>query len=715
MSKPGTQTCFLEKVLPNGVAVVTLDHFPVNSLHPNVSNGITQSVLDCEALIKQGKVKAVVLRGAGRCFCAGADISQFGADNKVAPLSLGRPSADSFGFEELSVPVVAAIHGFALGGGMELTLGCHYRVIAPDAFVGLPEVNIGLLPGAQGTQRLPRLVGAESALSLILSGEHVKAPDALKAGVVDLVAPSAAGLLDAAAAFALSKAGGSLNRISLLPPPAAADFGKWSKLMAAKRPGELAPAAIIACVQAASQGGAADFQAGVKAEGRLFRPLIKSHESGALRHMFFAERGGAKLDAGGALGRGASKTRPAKLKTVGIVGAGLMGGGIGMCCAEAGLRVLLLDSSQAGLDRGLALIDANFARSVKRGSKTPEFAAACRARMAGTLEMGDFADCDLVVEAVFEEIGIKKKIFAQLDAIVKPGAFLCSNTSALNIDAIAAATSRPALVMGTHFFSPANVMKLLENVRGKETSDLTVATMMSWGKQIGKWSILAGNCPGFVGNRMINFYSGAARAMCDQGALPEEVDGAARAFGFKMGPFAMADLVGLDLGIQAWKKAGTYDPKTNSTHALIEMGRKGQKTKAGWYDYEVAAGVPTPSAKVKAMLEEISRAKGLARAKIPAEEMIQRLLFPLINEGFKILEEGMAQRPADIDVCYVHGYGFPRVRGGPMHYADLTGLPLVKATLVKMGLKPANLLNECVDAGMTLAKFWAAKAKKAKL
>nr|QJU71803.1 peroxisomal bifunctional protein [Gambierdiscus pacificus] len=701
MSKPGTNTAYLETVTPDGVAIICLDHFPVNSLHQNLRNGVVRAVLEIEKRIGKD-VKGVVMRGAGRTFCAGADITQFGAADNVEVVKLGRSSSDSFGFgtEELSVPVVAAIHGHALGGGFEVALGCHYRVIMEDAFVGLPEVNIGLLPGGQGTQRLPRLIGAEAALELMTSGDHVYAPKAKEWGVVDEIVPKGGDLVAAAVEFCKRQMGKPLPAISTKPPPQPCDFATWSKRMAAQRPGEPAPQAIIKCVQAACAGPT--FKDGVKVEMKLFPPLVASPESRALRYMFFSERAGNKVEG--------LKAKPQKIASVGIVGAGLMGGGIAMSCADAGIAVTLLDMSEGALQKGMGAIKSNWERSVKRGSRTADSVAKSLSLIKGTVDYKDFSQCDLVVEAVFEDIETKKQIFQKLDEVCKPGAFMCSNTSALNIDAIASATKRPEFVMATHFFSPANVMKLLENVRGAKTSDLTIASMMEWGRVISKWPILVGNCPGFVGNRMVNFYGGQARVMLEEGASVEQVDAAATEFGMKMGPLAMGDLVGLDLGIQAKKKAGQYLPDKVLQDALVEAGRLGQKSGAGFWDYD-ADRKKRPSPAVAQLLEQFSAKKNIVRRQLSNEEIVHRLFFPLINEGFRILQEGMAQRPADIDVCYVHGYSFPRYRGGPMFYADEVGLPIVKETLEKIGIKPAKLLNDCIEAGVPLAKFWAKNGK----
>ena len=700
MSKTGT--AYIDHITDDGIAVMVIDYFPVNALSAGLTNGVKTVIRQLEGRdpgIDQ-KVTGLVVTGAGdRAFCAGADIMAFNT-NRGKPVSIDRPTTGPFGMglEDnqiggVNIPVVAAINGFALGGGLELALTCHYRVATANSNVGLPEVNIGLLPGGQGTQRLPRIIGSEQALEAILSGDQIPAPKALELGIINEMVPSKAELIDAAIAMARKNRGKAVQpSIAKMPPPAPCDFDSFRKRMASKRKGQPAAEAIIKCVEAACKG---PWDYGRKQEGVLFGPLAGSPEGRAMLHMFSAERAGKKVSD---LPKG---VKGKKIKTVGVVGAGLMGGGIAMCCANVGMKVTILDIDQKNLDRGMALIDANYARS---RSMSAEQKAAARANFTPTINYDDLAHCDMIVEAVFESLDIKQKIFEQLDGVCKPDAFLCTNTSALDIDAIAGVCKpeRRPLVMGTHFFSPANVMKLLENVRGKETSDYTIATMMQWGTEIGKWCILAGNCQGFVGNRMVAFYSGAARGAIAQGALPEEVDYAATEFGMKMGPMAMADLVGLDLGIQAWKKAGTYNPEKVPQHGLIEMGRLGQKSNAGWFDYEDNRN-GTPSKVVNDMLRKMYPLKGSPPSQ---QEITLSLYMPMINEGFKILEEGMAQKPSDIDVCYVYGYNFPKVRGGPMFYADTVGLPTVKKTLETLGIKPAKLLEDCIAADMSLTQYW---------
>lgn len=690
MSRKGTNTAFFDRVI-DGIAVVTLDHYPMNALGIHIENGLKSAIREIES---RSDIKGVVVRGVGKCFCAGADIAEFSDPNKPKRIPLGRVTTDMIGFESIKVPVVAAIHGYALGGGLELALGCHYRVINSAASVGLPEVNIGLLPGGQGTQRLPRIMGADNALKMMTSGQHIPAKTALEWGIVDSVIPSGTDLLDGAIAFAKTKIGQPPRRIYDMPPPSPTDFAKWRKQMKRKRRGEPAPLAIIDCVEGACKGPA--YKDGLKVERKLFGKVMFSPESIALRYMFFAERAGVKVKG--------LQAKPKEIKSVGIIGAGLMGGGIAMCCANIGISVVLLDINDQNLERGFELIQKNYNRSVKRGSRTQEMVDKALSLIKGSTAYSSLSSVDLVVEAVFEEMSIKKKIFKELDRVCKPGAFLCTNTSALDIDEIASVTSRPEYVMGTHFFSPANVMKLLENVRGAKTNDLTIASMMEWGRRLGKWAILVGNCDGFVGNRMLVSYNAQATQMLEEGATPTLIDTVALKFGMRMGPLAMGDLVGLDLGMQATKKRGDWNPTTNVRHALVESGRCGQKSKKGFFDYN--NNKAKPSTEAAAIIKACAKKKGVTQREISDQEVIERLFFPLINEGFHILEEGMAQKPSDIDVCYIHGYSFPRYRGGPMCYADKYGLPKVLKALEKMGVPPSSLLKKCVDSKLTLAKYW---------
>jgi len=423
----------------------------------------------------------------------------------------------------------------------------------------------------------------------------------------------------------------------------------------------------------------------------------------ALKYIADAEKLGPKIEG--------VAVQPVEIKKVGIIGSGLMGGGIGMCCAEAGMKVVMVDMNKEGLERGMKIIEGNFKRSKRMSDEQKK---ACIDNMSGTIDMADCHDCDLVVEAVFEDMSVKKDIFSKLDKICKPSAFLCTNTSFLNIDEMASCTSRPQNFMGTHFFSPANVMKLLENVRGAKTSEVCVASMMHWGTRLKKNCILVNNCHGFVGNRMVQFYSGNARKLMEIGSAPQDVDMAAMKFGMAMGPIAMSDMVGLDLGVQALKTAGTFDPKTVIDHALVDQGRLGQKNKMGFYEYDDNRK-PSPSAAVAEILRQVRENKGVKAETVSDEQKLEYLFYPMINEGFKILEEGIAQRPSDIDVCYTNGYSFPKKRGGPMYYADQIGLPKVKATLEKMGIVPAKLLVECAGSGKSLADFWASRTPVSKL
>jgi 3-hydroxyacyl-CoA dehydrogenase len=690
MSKPGTNTAYLERV-EDGIAIVTLDHYPMNALGTYVRNGLTVAIREIEA---RKDIKGVVVRGAGQCFCSGADIAEFSAPPDVEVEKLDRKVTDFCGFEGCSVPVVAAIHTYALGGGFELALGCHYRVLDSKAVVGLPEINIGLLPGGQGTQRLPRLIGADNALKLITSGQHVSAKQALEWGVVDLI--SQGDLLKDSIAFCKTKIGQPTRQIYAMPPPQPVDFKGWTKQVIKTRPGEPAAVAIVKCVEAACAGPT--FEAGDKVEKQEFFKVMRSPESNALRYMFFAERAGSKV-------KGLT-AKAVPIEEVGIIGAGLMGGGIAMCCANVGIRVVLLDMNPQALAAGLKVVDANYERSVKSGSRPEAAVRKARALITGVTDYSALNKCDLVVEAVFEDMDLKKKIFTQLDQVTKPTCFLCTNTSFLDIDEIASATKRPDRVMGTHFFSPANVMKLLENVRGRKTSDETIASLMEWGKRIGKWVILVGNCDGFVGNRMMALYSGQARTMLEEGATPSQVDGVALEFGMRMGPLAVADLVGIDLGSQALKKKGLWSPSTTVPHALVEAGRLGQKAGKGYFDYVERKQQPSPQA--QEIIRQVASNKKVSQRELSKTEIEQRLFFPLINEGFKILEEGMAQNPADVDVCYVHGYSWPRYRGGPMLYADQVGLAKVLAGLEALKIQPAGLLRKCVAEKTTLAKYWKA-------
>mmetsp|Transcript_19016 Transcript_19016/g.24827 ORF Transcript_19016/g.24827 Transcript_19016/m.24827 type:complete len:717 (+) Transcript_19016:159-2309(+) len=708
MSAPGTNKVDFE--VRDGVAIVTLDHFPVNTLTNAVSLGLEDSANRIQAEEGSGKIKAVVVRGAGtRAFCAGADLQDINKKHERYPK---KPFMEVF--ESLNVPVVAALQGFTLGGGMELSLGCHYRVIASNGAVGLPEVNIGLLPGGQGTQRLPRLIGAEYACDVMLSGEHIPAKKALELAIVDAVSDPK-NLLEDSIKFALSKVNDDLSkrRTSEYPVPPLKDqqyFDKVVAKMKKQRKNQPAPIAIIDCVRAAVTS--ANFAEGVKEEARLFKTLLGSPSANALQHIFFSERGAAKLSV---------KAKPAKVKEVGIIGAGTMGGGIAMCFAQIGVKVILVDREQKFLDRGMKVIKGNYARSVKRGSKSQAFVDRALSLISTAVDYSALKNADLVIEAVFEDMKLKKEIFKKLDAACKPECILASNTSYLSIDEMASVTKRPQKVMGMHFFSPANVMKLLENVQGAKTDDQTLVTCTQIGAKIGKWPVLSQNMHGFIGNRMLTFYGTEARNMIMEGALPAQVDKVATDFGMPMGPFAMTDLTGLDIGFQARKRNGNIDVKTNLQDALCESGRLGMKTGAGYYDYKDGRTRVT-SELVNDLVLQISANNGHKRRDFSEQEIFERLFYPLINEGFKVLMDGVARQPSDIDVTYCHGYNWPRITGGPMHYADAVGLQTIADRLTAYAEKypkvkyfaPSDLMRKCVESNSSLTKYWAKNGKQYK-
>ena len=677
------------------VAVITLNSPPVNALSGKVRQGLYDGFKAAGA----SDAKAIVLICEGRTFIAGADISEFGA----AP---GAPTASLFDVQDMMenspVPVVAAIHGTALGGGLEVALCAHYRVAVPSARLGLPEVALGLLPGAGGTQRLPRVVGVETALEMMTSGRHVPAPEAARLGLVDELAPEGQ-LREAAIAFAnkcvaenkpLVKI--SANNTKLEPARGKPEiFANFRKANARKFRGFAAPEANIKCIEAAVNS--ATFAEGLAAERQLFGGLMSGAQSAAQRFYFFAERQANKIP------DVPDDTRIRPIKSVGIIGAGTMGGGIAMNFANVGIPVVIVEQQQAPLDRGLATIRSNYERS--RTAK-PEDTAKRISLITGSLSMEEaFKDVDLVIEAVFERMDIKKDIFTKLDAICKPGAILATNTSGLNIDEIAAVTKRPQDVIGLHFFSPANVMKLLEIVRADHTAKDVIATSMKLAKQIGKVAALVGVCPGFVGNRMLGQRQREANKMVLEGAMPWDIDRVLYDFGFPMGPFAMSDLAGLDIG---WVKENSKGETLRD--ALCEMDRRGQKTGAGFYDYDEARNAK-PSPVTEKIIHDFIVKSGRNPRKISDEEILERSIYPMINEGAKLLEEGMAIRASDIDVVWVNGYGWPVYRGGPMYYGDMVGPEKVLAKMKEfhatMGddFKPAPLLEKLVAEGKKFADF----------
>ena len=676
------------------VAVLTMNNPPVNALGLALRQGLMAAL---DALRGDASVKAIVLAGTARAFSGGADITEFGSAMQDPNLRQVISAV-----EDMPVPVVAAMQGVALGGGLELALGCHARVAWPAAKMGLPEVKLGLLPGAGGTQRLPRVAGVEKALSMIVTGTPIDAADAQAAGVVDLVTDGPYPGAAVAYARTVTDRRRVRDREDKLES-ARADAGLIDRVAAPllKASGAQAPRACVESVRAAVQ---MPFDDGAANERRLFEGLVTGDESRAQRHAFFAEREAqkAKLPPG---------TEPRPVHRAAVIGAGTMGGGIAMCFANAGIPVTVIETEQAALDRGLDRIAELYATSAKRGSITAAQADERRGRIRGQLGLDGVRDADIVVEAVFEEMGIKKQVFAELDRLAKPGTVLATNTSYLDIDEIAAATSRPGDVLGMHFFSPANVMKLLEVVRGRSTSPAVIATAADMGKKLSKVGVVVGNCFGFVGNRMLARRTDAAERLLLDGASPQEVDAALTAFGFRMGPFAMSDLAGLDIGMRIRKAFGKRAPVAD---ALCDAGRYGQKTGSGYYLYDGRAATPDPA--VDAIIAAESAKLGITRRPIGADEITERLIYPMINEGARILEEGIAERPGDIDAIWLHGYNWPAWRGGPMFYADLIGLARIRDRLQDFhaatgdeALRPAPLLARLADAG----QGFSAPAKKA--
>ena len=678
-----------------GIAVVTLNSPPVNALSAPVREGINNGI---KQAIDDPEVQAIVLICDGRTFIAGADITEFGK----APKGPSLFDAQAM-IENSPKPVVAAIHGTALGGGLEVALTCHYRVAVPSAKCGLPEVNLGLLPGAGGTQRLPRIVGAEKAVEMVTSGQHVGAKKCLEMGLVDELAEEGK-LREGAVAFAKKIVAEKrpLKKIRDLNEKMEAArgkpeiFEKIRKENARKFRGFLAPEYNIQCIEAAVN---LPFDEGIKVEQKLFRELVTGTQSAAQRHVFFAERQVWKIPDVPA------DTPTIPVNKVGIIGAGTMGGGIAMNFLNVGMPVTIVETKQEALDRGIATIRKNYENSAKKGRFTMEEVEKRMGLLKGTLEMNELADCDLVIEAVFENMDIKKDVFAKLDKIVKQGAILATNTSALNIDEIATAVKRPEAVIGLHFFSPANVMRLLEVVRADKTSKEVIATSMQIAKKIGKIAALVGVCPGFVGNRILAQRQREAQKLILEGAMPWDVDRVLYDFGLPMGPFAMSDLAGLDIG---WSKEKSKGETIRDV--LCELDRRGQKTGAGFYDYDENRNAK-PSPVVEKIILDFAAKKGINRRKISDEEILERCIYPMINEGAKILEEGKAIRSSDIDIVWINGYGFPVYRGGPMFYGDTVGADKVLAKMkefqAKMGddFKPAALLEKIVAEGKKFSDF----------
>jgi len=665
------------------IAVITLNNPPVNGLGYETRKAVAEGVEKAE---DDPAVKAIVITGAGKAFSGGADIREFGS-----PKALAEPNLLSLiaRVEGASKPVVAAIHTVCMGGGLELALGCHYRVASSGASIALPEVKLGILPGAGGTQRLPRAIGVEPALNMIVSGEPVKSEHlALIPGQKLFDRVFERDFMDSALAFAREIADvrplPMVRDIKCKHPEGDAYFGfarNTAKAMAKNFP---APAR---CVDAVEQATKAKFEDGLKYEREAFAALMLTPESKALRHAFFAERAASKVP-------DIPEDTPVRpIAKVAIIGAGTMGGGIAMNFLNAGIPVVMLEMKQEALDKGLGIIRKNYEAQVRKGKLKEDKYAERMALLSTTLAYADLADADLVIEAVFEEIGVKQKVFEQLDAVMKPGAILASNTSTLDLDRIASFTRRPQDVIGMHFFSPANVMKLLEVVRGAKTAPEVLMTVMKLGKVIRKTCVVSGVCDGFIGNRMIEQYSRQAGFLLEEGCTPQQVDKAVEKFGFAMGPFRMGDLAGNDIGWAIRKRRYVEKPDlrySKTADLLCELGRYGQKTGAGWYDYVPGKRDAIPSKLVEDMLVKHRESLDITPRKISDDEIVHRLVYSLVNEGARIVEEGIALRASDIDMVYLTGYGFPLWRGGPMNYADTVGLWNVAQAMKKFGKNPAD-------------------------
>ncbi len=682
------------------VGIVTLDNPPVNALSQHVRQGL----LDSFTAASRDDTCATVLICAGRTFIAGADITEFGKPLQP-PSFLGTMEI----IENLQKPVVAAVHGTALGGGLETALCCHYRVAVPSARVGLPEVALGLLPGGGGTQRLPRLIGPEAALQIITSGVPVSAGEAHATGVIDELVEEGT-LRESALAFArtLVAEGAPLKKVRDLTDKVTgvdpAIFAAARKRLAVERRGFEAPQRCIDCVEAACT---LPFDEGLAKEQELFRHVLASRQSVAQRHIFFAERAAAKV------GDIPKDTKPLPVGKVGVIGAGTMGGGIAMTFANAGIPVTLLETGQELLDKGVAVVRGHYERSARKGRFTDEQVAQRMDLITPSLDYADVAAADLIVEAVFENMDVKRDVFAKLDAATKPDCILATNTSTLDVNAIAAATARPDKVLGMHFFSPANVMRLLEIVRGEKTSFATLATAQAVARRIRKIGVVVGVCDGFVGNRMLHPYSAQAEYLIEEGCLPQDVDAAAYELGLAMGPFAMADLAGLDVGWRIRQGKGLPDRLPEGARysaiadRICEMDRFGQKTGAGYYRYEPGDRTPHPDPAIERLILDYAKEKGIRRRTIAREEIVERLLYALVNEGARILDEGIAQRASDIDTIYVYGYGFPAYLGGPMFYADSVGLAQVYDRVCAFSSQdpaswqPAPLLQKLAEEGGT--------------
>jgi 3-hydroxyacyl-CoA dehydrogenase len=674
------------------VAVITIESPPVNALGQAVRAAIVEALARAR---DASDVHAVVLASTGRLFSAGADITEFGQPSRAPSLRELIAILDAF-----PKPVVAAVQGAALGGGFELVLGCHFRIASAAAQFGLPEIKLGLLPGAGGTQRLPRIIGPLQAVEMIVAGKPVDAARAKELGIADELAEGP--LTEHAIAFARSVVA---NRLPLRPvsqrdeklAPLRADpnaFDEAAARLTAKDRHLRAPAACVAAVRASYE---LPFAEGLVRERALFDELMQGEQSRALRYVFRAERKVATIPGM------PPDVAPAPINKAAVIGAGTMGSGIAMCFANAGIPVVLLDATTEALDRGFEAASRNYATSVKRGSLSSEAAERALSRITRSLDFDALADADIVIEAVFEEMAIKQDVMRRVDAVAKAGAIIASNTSTLDIDAIAGATKRPQDVIGTHFFSPANVMRLLEAVRGAKTSWPTIATTLALAKKIGKVAVLSGNCDGFIGNRMLARRITEAQRLLQEGALPHEVDAALTDFGMAMGHFAVDDLAGLDVSMRIRRRRGTVEPIADR---LCELGRFGQKTGKGYYRYESGSRTPIRDPEVERIIVETSTQLGIERRAISAAEIVERIIYPTVNEGARILAEGIALRAEDIDIVWINGYGWPAWRGGPMYYADRVGLAVVRDRLAEFArrsgdktLEPAPLLTERAAAG----------------
>ncbi|MEI9985916.1 MAG: 3-hydroxyacyl-CoA dehydrogenase NAD-binding domain-containing protein [Aliidongia sp.] len=673
------------------IATILVDSPPVNALGFAVRDGIASALA---ALERDEAVEVVILRCAGRTFFAGADITEFGKPMREPDLRRVIEHIEAF-----PKPIIAAIHGTALGGGLEIALGCHYRIAVASAQFGLPEVKLGILPGAGGTQRLPRLMGLKPALEVMVSGDFFGADRALATGVIDRIVPE---LDDAPLAFArsiaavrplpiVSRYDEKLREAKAVPSL----FDDFAASVARKTRGFPAPARIIDCVKAAVT---LDFAGGMKREREGLIELMASPESIAQRYFFFAEREAAKIP------DIAADTPVQKITRAAVIGAGTMGGGIAMNCANAGIPVTLIETTQDALDRGLQIIRGNYEATARRGGLTAEEVETRVGLITGSLKLEDIASADIVTEAVFEEMGIKKELFAKLDAFARPDAILASNTSTLDVNEIASATAKPERVLGMHYFSPANVMKLVEVVRGGKTSKSAVASAFAISRRLKKVPVQTGVCYGFVGNRMLHRRTHESEMLLLEGAAPAEIDKAIFDFGFPMGPCAMGDLAGLDVGYRIRRGLGVVEK--NIADRLVEAGRMGQKTNAGYYHYEPGSRAPLPDPAVDALIDEVARERGINRRHIPGDEILERLLYPMINEGARILEEGIALRASDVDVVWVYGYGWPVYRGGPMYWADSIGLQKIRDRLAALydetgreHWKPAALIEQLAAEG----------------